>query len=83
MRGNVLLWVGVALTALWLVLELLNGLGPLIYNAGRPNLSYVVMNVLGAVQPLALAFGAAFVGAGLVLDQLQRQRRDSADVDRV
>jgi len=83
MRGKVVLWVGIALTALWLMLELLNGLGPLIYNAGRPNLSYVVVNVLGVVQPLALSFGAAFVGAGLVLDQLQRQRRDSADVERM
>ncbi len=83
MRGKVLLWVGVGLTALWLVFELLNALGPMIYNAGRPNLSYVVANGLGVLQQLALAFGAVFVGAGIVVDQLERQRRaDAASVDR-
>lgn len=67
---------GAALTIAWLIPALANL--PLLsfYNAADPGLVLTIFQVVSFVQTPLITFGSALVGAGFVVDYLERHPRD-------
>ena len=64
------------LVGVWLIPSLANFASGWFYNAGTPGQMIVVFQVIALIQAPLIPFAASLVGAGLVIDYLERRPRD-------